>query len=69
MHHCPIKHKKRLKTDQCEAPRGEQVGERMNESTLGEIKAMRLNVCSAQKQPGWEEMRKGEIKDSMERQE
>lgn len=69
MHHCPIKHKKRLKTDQCEAPRGEQVGERMNESTLGEIKVMRLNVCSAQKQRGWEEMRKGEIKGSTERQE
>lgn len=41
----------------------------MNESTLGEIKVMRLNVCSAQKPRGWEETRKGEIKGSTERQE
>lgn len=36
----------------------------MNETTLGEIKVMRQNVCSAQKQRAWEEMRKGGIKDN-----
>lgn len=66
MHHCPKRHKKRLKTDQYEAPGGEQVGDGMKETNLGEIKVMRWNVCSVQKQRGWEETRKGEIKDSAE---
>lgn len=57
---------KRLKTDQYEAPGGEQVGDGMKETNLGGIKVMRQNVCSVQKQRGWEETRKGEIKDSAE---
>lgn len=41
----------------------------MNETTLGEIKVMRRNVCVAQKVGGWAEARKGEIKDGGECQE